>query len=243
MEEHLYRTFYEVETRHWWFVARQMIIEHLVHRDIQLTKGSRVLDVGCGTGAILASFSKDYECYGTDTSPLAIEFCRKRNLKEVYQCTLENFPHADLKFDLILMLDVIEHIGDDRGILRQASRLLKPGGHILITVPAYQFLWSKHDDVNFHKRRYVKSGLRQVFEETGMKIQLLSYYNTILFPLALISRFAQKILPTQIDKTLEIPPPFFNSLLTRTFSLERYLIGQLSLPFGLSLVGIAALNS
>ncbi len=239
MEEQLYHKFYEVETNHWWFVARQRIVHHIIENKIHLAKGSRVLDVGCGTGAVLASLSQQYDAYGTDTSPLAIEFCKRRNLDKVFQCTLDAFPYPDLKFDLILLLDVIEHIDDDKGIIRLASRFLNPGGSVLVTVPAYQFLWTRHDEINFHKRRYVKSGLRRVLEEAGLKLRLLSYFNTILFPVALVGRLGEKMFPPKIDQTLKIPSQILNSLLTETFSLEQNLIGHIPMPFGLSIVGLA----
>jgi SAM-dependent methyltransferase len=239
VEEQLYRKFYEVETSHWWFIARQRIVEHIIENNIRLAKGSRVLDVGCGTGAVLASLSQHYDAYGTDTSSLAIEFCKRRNLDKVFQCTLDAFPYPDLKFDLVLFLDVIEHIDDDKGIIRLASRFLNPGGSILVTVPAYQFLWTRHDDINLHKRRYVKSRLRRVLEEAGLKLQLLSYFNTILFPVALVGRLGEKMFPPKSDKTLEIPSHILNSVLTETFSFEQNLIGHIPMPFGLSIVGLA----
>jgi SAM-dependent methyltransferase len=243
MEEQLYRKFYEVETSHWWFVARQRIIQEIIEKETGIAPGSRILDVGCGTGAMLSSLSKRYDAYGTDTSPLAIEFCRQRKLQNVFQCTIEAFPFPDMKFDLVLLLDVIEHVDDDIGIVKAASGYLKQGGHILVTVPAYEFLWSRHDDINFHKRRYVKAGLRRVFERAGLKIQLLSYYNTILFPGALIGRLGERVFPPKGDRTLEIPSPSLNSLLTQTFAFEKNLVGRFPMPFGLSIIGLATQTS
>jgi SAM-dependent methyltransferase len=239
VEEQLYKKFYEVETSHWWFVARQRIVHHIIDINLHLAKGSKVLDIGCGTGAILASLSQQYDAYGTDTSLLAIEYCKQRGLRNAFQCTLEAFPRPDLKFDLILLLDVIEHVEDDSGLVKLASRFLNPGGSILFTVPAYQFLWSRHDDINFHKRRYVKSGLRHVLEGAGLKIQLLSYFNTILFPPALLGRLAEKVISSESDGALEIPFPVLNSLLTKTFAFEKNLIGRIPLPFGLSIICLA----
>ncbi|HEY6951605.1 MAG TPA: class I SAM-dependent methyltransferase [Bacteroidota bacterium] len=239
MEDELYRKFYEVETRHWWFVARQRIIEDLIVRKAGIERGSRVLDIGCGTGAVLASFSQRYEAYGTDTSPLAIEFCRKRGLQNAYEGTLSSLPHPELKFDLVLLLDVIEHIDDDVAMLKDASNVLKPGGLALITVPAYQFLWSRHDTLNFHKRRYVKSQLRQVVEQAGLKIEFATYFNTFLFPLALVGRLFEKLFQGTTDRTLDLPPKPVNALLTATFSFEKNFIGNIPLPFGLSIIAMA----
>lgn len=239
MEEQLYRTFYEVEDRHWWFVGRQRIVENLILRRIGLAPGSAVLDVGCGTGSILAMLSRHFEACGTDTSPLAVELCGKRGLKNVYQCTLETFPHPEQRFDLITLLDVIEHIDDDRSVVQQARGFLKPGGSILVTVPAYQWLWSPHDDVNHHKRRYTRPHLARVLEQAGLKPVVLSYYNTLLFPAALAGRLLQKLTGSASDTTLAIPPSPVNMLLTSFFSFERHLLNVSSLPFGLSLVAVA----
>lgn len=239
MEEQLYRTFYEVEQKHWWFVARQRIVEDLIRRRIGLTPGSSVLDVGCGTGAILAMLSKQFEAYGTDTSPLAVELCGKRGLKNAHCCTLDTFPHPDLRFDLITLLDVIEHIDDDLAVLQQARNYLKPGGTILLTVPAYQWLWSRHDDANHHKRRYTKARLAGVLKRAGLAPALLSYYNTLLFPAAVADRLIQKMTGATNDTTLTIPNAPLNSLLTSVFSFERHLLDLTSLPLGLSLIAIA----
>ena len=238
MEEQLYRKFYEVEKRHWWFVARQRILTDILQR-LDFSRSAQILDVGCGAGAILESFSKNFDAYGTDTSPLSIELCHQRGLRNVFQCMLDDFPRPEMRFDLISLLDVIEHIEDDQRVLRQARDYLKPGGFILITVPAYRWLWSRHDDLNHHQRRYVKSELAERLTSTGFAIQMLSYYNTVLFPIALASRVTQNILKSQTDPTLEIPHPLLNSLFTAIFAAERYWLRRATFPFGLSLVALA----
>ncbi len=237
MEGELYSRFFEVEERHWWFVARQMIVEDFIRRRLGVPQGADVLDVGCGTGAILKMLSQHYNAFGTDTSGLAIDFCRKRGLANAFCCTLDSFPHKNLRFDLITALDVIEHIDDDLGVVRKASEILKPGGALLVTVPAYQFLWSAHDELNHHKRRYVRSGLRRVLEEGGLKVEVISYYNTFLFPIALANRLTEKLLMLQSDE-LALPSPILNDILLRIFALERIPLRTLSFPFGLSLIAI-----
>jgi 2-polyprenyl-3-methyl-5-hydroxy-6-metoxy-1,4-benzoquinol methylase len=239
MEEQLYRKFYEVETSHWWFSTRQKIIGDMIKRKAALRPSSKILDVGCGTGAILAMLSTQYEAWGTDTSPIAIEYCRKRGIANAFCCTLETFPHPEMRFDLITMFDVIEHIDDDIGVLRQARQLLKAGGKILVTVPAYEFLWSIHDDLNHHKRRFVRSQLRKVLEASGFNVELISYYNTILFPSAVVQRITKKFIMPATDTTLNIPALWLNSLLGKIFSFERILLKRFSLPFGLSLIAVA----
>jgi 2-polyprenyl-3-methyl-5-hydroxy-6-metoxy-1,4-benzoquinol methylase len=239
MEDQLYKKFFEVETTHWWFTARQSVVSDVVRRNVPLSPESRVLDVGCGTGAILAMFQKQCEAYGTDMSPLAIDFCHKRGLANAFCCTLESFPRRDLRFDLITLLDVIEHIDDDKGVLKQAYELIKPEGTILVTVPAYQFLWSSHDDLNHHKRRYVKPQLRRILEEAGFTIRKISYYNTLLFPTALVSRGAERFFKPKTDTTLDIPPGPVNTILREIFGIERFLLRATALPFGLSILALA----
>ena len=239
MEDQLYKKFFEVETTHWWFTARQSIVSDIVRCNVPLSSHSRVLDVGCGTGAILAMFQAQCDAYGTDMSPLAIDFCHKRGLANAFCCTLDTFPRRDLRFDLVTLLDVIEHIDDDKGVLKQAHELIKPEGNILVTVPAYQFLWSSHDDLNHHKRRYVKSQLRNVLEGSGFTIKRISYYNTLLFPTALVGRGAERFFKAKNDVTLDIPPGPINFLLKEIFGFERFLLRTATLPFGLSIIALA----
>lgn len=239
MEEELYRKFYEVETIHWWFSARQEIVSDVIRQKVNLPDGARVLDVGCGTGAILSKLSEQFEAYGTDTSALAVEFCRQRGLANAFCCTLDTFPRPELQFDLVTMLDVIEHIEDDSATLRQAGRLLRSGGRLLVTVPAYQFLWSHHDDLNHHKRRYTRTALRQVLEQSGFTVEMLSYYNTLLFPTALFERIVEKMITMGSDTTLKIPPLPLNKMLKSIFSTERFFLRKIAFPFGLSVIALA----
>lgn len=238
MDEQLYHRFFEIEKRHWWFVARQAIVEYLVAHRCHLFPGAKVLDVGCGTGSVLAGLSKQFEAYGTDTSPSAIEYCRKRGLKNAYVCTLQDFPHTELRLDLITMLDVIEHIDDDVQILHQAWNRLAPNGRILLTVPAYQFLWGPHDVANHHKRRYTRSLLKKVMDQSGFIVETVSYFNSILFPLALIRRGIGLLIAERQDEFMAIPPRPVNALLKSVFMMEKYVVRRASFPFGLSVLGI-----
>jgi len=239
MEEVFYRTVYEIEKTHWWCVARQRIVEDVIDRGIKLPPRARVLDVGCGSGAVLEALSERFEAYGTDTSRLAIDLSHQRGLTNAFCCTLEMFPHPEFRFDLITLLDVIEHVDDDRGVLKEAHRYLKPGGWALVTVPAYEFLWGPHDVVNHHKRRYARPGLRRVLEATGFEVRRLSYFNTILFPAALVAWAAERLLGVGADPRPSVPPAPLNTLLTAVFSSEKYLLRGLALPYGLSILALA----
>jgi len=238
MEATFYQTVYDIEKVHWWCVARQRIVEDVIQR-LRLPPGARVLDVGCGSGAVLEALSERFEAYGTDTSQLAIDLAGQRGLTNAFCCTLATFPRAELRFDLATLLDVIEHVDDDLAVLREAHQYLKPGGWALVTVPAYQFLWGPHDVVNHHKRRYTRGHLRRVLQAAGFELRQLSYFNSVLFPAALAAWAGEKLAGMGNDPRPRVPPPWLNSLLTAVFSLERYLLRGLTLPYGLSLIAVA----
>lgn len=231
--------FFDVDERHWWFVARTVIIEDLISHRITLPRDSTILDAGCGAGSILKRLSKNYDCHGIDTSPKAIEFCRSRGLTNVSVATLETCSAPAQGYDLILLLDVIEHIDNDVQALQQASQLLNPRGHILLTVPAHPSLWSSHDDVNHHKRRYTRRTLRQSLQGADLSMLFLSYYNSILFPLAIFERLWQNVGRREPQESLSIPPSPINNLLTSIFASEKLWLRHGSFPFGLSLIALA----
>jgi SAM-dependent methyltransferase len=239
MDKSLYTKFYEVENVHWWFVARRFIVEEILARQLHLPPGATVLDVGCGTGGVAACLAKRYQVFGTDTSPLAVDFCRKRGLKNIHCGTLDDAPFSENQFEAILLLDVIEHIDNDENVLRQVWRLLRPGGFAVITVPAYNWLWSRHDDLNNHKRRYTASTLRAPIERAGFRIRKLSYFNCILFPLALVERLVLKALGSSPADGLTIPFGPLNTFFKWLFELERFPLRKMRLPFGLSLIVVA----
>jgi 2-polyprenyl-3-methyl-5-hydroxy-6-metoxy-1,4-benzoquinol methylase len=240
VDEWLYHKFYELESKHWWFVGRERIVLDLAKNRCALRPGARVLDVGCGTGGVLAEFSRDYDAFGIDSSPLAIDLCGKRGLKNVSVGLLQDLPKDSVGFDLIMFLDVIEHIADDAGVLRAASEHLAPAGSILITVPAYPWLWSAHDEANHHQRRYTRKTLIDTLARASLVPTFISYLNTFLFPAALLERFAAKMKRSQEqDAGLKMPPNWLNKLLTKTFASERLFLRSMRFPFGLSLVAIA----
>lgn len=242
MEETLYPHFYKVEKEHWWFVARQRIILNFLRLHLPLSKETRVLDVGCGTGAILDAFSRRYTAFGQDVAPQAIDFCRKRGLTNLFLGKLGSYPQ-DERFDLITLLDVVEHVEDDLGMLNEAHGLLRGNGYALVTVPAFPALWGPHDIATHHKRRYTKSTLRGVLASAGFQVQYLTYFNTLLFPVALVKRFLARFLGSSEMSDLEIPSRPLNTLLRKTFEIESGIVPRLSLPFGLSLLCLAKRNS
>ena len=235
MEEELYQQFYEIENTHWWFAARRRILVRYLLHHATTSRRLKLLDVGCGTGAILAEVSRYFDAYGMDASPLAIEFCRKRGLSKLFVGNLDAFPGTE-RFDIITLLDVIEHIDDDGDALRQAYGRLNEEGAILVTVPAYQWLWSSHDVVNHHKRRYTRTTLARVVSGAGFRIHHLTYFNTLLFPVALLRRVFARASDKQQADDFRVPARPVNTALSGIFGVEQYALLHTTLPFGLSLL-------
>jgi SAM-dependent methyltransferase len=234
----LYHRFFEVEDRHWWFVARQRIVLDLIGRRSGPGRGRPALDVGCGTGAFLKDLSSRWNAWGIDTSELAIEYARRRGLTQLALGTLEEFRPASGSFDLITALDVIEHIQDDVAVLRQMGERLSPGGMIIVTVPAHPWLWSAHDEINHHHRRYTRHTLADAVSAAGLQLDYLGYFNCLLFPLALVQRAVARLTGKLLDDGLTVPSGWLNASLRSVFALERHAVGRIPLPFGLSLIAV-----
>jgi 2-polyprenyl-3-methyl-5-hydroxy-6-metoxy-1,4-benzoquinol methylase len=238
VENYLYPHFYKIENEHWWFAARQKILWNFISRNFSLTKNSKVLDVGCGTGAILDTFAKNFDAYGQDVSEQAVDFCKQRGLKNVFRGYLNELPSHLKEFDLVTAFDVVEHIEDDLGVLKQMHSLLKKNGSVLITVPAFQMLWGAHDVVTHHKRRYIKKSLRNIMQNAGFEIVRMSYFNFFLFPVAVARRIQAKITKVDEAKDLEMPSPFVNSVLKSVFETEKFILPSINFPIGLSLIAV-----
>ena len=239
MEEKVYHSNFNVENSYWWFTARAHIIHSLINSICRLPKNSTVVDVGCGTGGFLSELAKDYTAIGTDTSALAIEYCTKRGLEHLHLGTLDDFPWQKWTVDAVTMLDVIEHIEDDHAVVRQVYDLLRPGGFFIATVPANPWMWSAHDVIHMHYRRYTKSSFTNLLTSAGFVPQKISYFNSFLFPLAALKRLTQKNLnPEDIHAVVDPVPALVNSLFHNVFAAEARLLSSMSFPFGVSLVAI-----
>ena len=242
MEKDFYLQYASVEDKHWWFVARRQIIEQVI-RKLSLPKNAQILEAGCGTGGNLQMLSRHGQVSAMELDEIACQFANQRQVTTVKRGTLpDNIPFA-LHYDLILILDVIEHLDDDLSALKALYYKLKPGGYLLVTVPAYQFLWSEHDEINHHKRRYRLQGLKEMVRKAGYEVIYGSYFNTFLFPIVVIVRGLGKLLQkqnnNQFSSDLVLPSKPVNQLLTWLFANERYLINRFTLPFGLSILFLA----
>jgi len=229
----------EHDSRHWWYVARRDILADYVARYADLPKGAKILEIGCGTGHNLPMLGQFGDVDAIEIDAAAREIAARRLGKPVGAAPLPELSGVERgSYDMIAVLDVVEHIEDDVGGLRAMAACLKPGGKILITVPAHQWMWSAHDVVNHHKRRYSKRTLTDALRAAGLRWRKLGYFNSLLFPVAVAARIAGKL--TGKDDSDDSPPAApLNSMLGSIFRLERHLLGRMPLPPGLSLILIA----
>jgi len=239
VEAELYHQMRDLEDRHWWFVGRRAIVASLL-RSSGLPEDARILDLGCGTGGNLAMLSAFGQMVGAELDEHAAQLARERGLAPIVCGKLpDGLPLDTGIFHCVTLLDVLEHIDDDRATLEAVNRLLVPAGQLLITVPAFPFLWGAHDVAHHHHRRYRAKGLRQLLETTGYEITTLSYCNTWLFPVAAAVRLLRRCLPGgDAGAELNLPPAPVNALLAAVFASERHLL-RMGLPFGVSLVVLA----
>lgn len=239
MESFTYQLMRDIEDEHWWFVARRKILKELL-ATLKLPVPSDILEVGCGTGGNISFLQAFGNVIGVESDESAAMMAKQRKQAPILAGSLpDELPDFERQFDLIVLFDVIEHIDKDGESLQTLASLLKPGGHIVLTVPAFSFLWSQHDDENQHKRRYNRRNLRAMVTCNGFRIDYLSYFNFWLFPVVAAIRLFRKALPYKGSwQDMRKPTLILNKLLQLIFSSERHLIGKLYLPFGMSLVTV-----
>jgi SAM-dependent methyltransferase len=236
MEDEAIRQMAAVESRHWWFVGRRSLVAGLLD-DLGLARPARILEAGCGTGGNLEMLGRLGEVAAFEPHPYCLEQARSRGNADVRAGQLPNgIPFTPGSFDLVTALDVLEHLADDRSGLVALGHMLKPGGHIIATVPAFSFLWSEHDIRHHHYRRYTRKSLADLAIAAGLAEIRCNYFNTLLFPAVAGIRFAKNILHLRGATDDMLPPSPLNRLLTHVFAAERHLVGWLPLPFGTSLV-------
>ncbi len=239
MEKKLYDEMFKMETHHWWFVARRKILLYLIDLFFYKNREAKIADLGCGCGANLFEIRKHYDAIGMDISQDAKNYCAKRNIKIVIGSLPDKIALPKNSFDMVLMSDVLEHIEDDHKTVKNVSNLLKKGGLMLLTVPAYPFLYTKRDAFHHHKRRYTKKQLHTVLTDNKLSKIILSHYNFWLFPMIAVIRILGKLFPKKNHPgDLTVPPKPINTFLEHLFASERYFLPKITLPFGLSLIAI-----
>ena len=234
------RTMLEVDEHHWWYRGRRSIVSAEL-LTLSLPDRARVLDAGCGSGRMLEELVAYGEVSGVELDPDAAAAAAQRGICEVEVGRLEELPFEDDSFDLVTCLDVLEHVPDDRQALAEMRRVTKPGGWLLLTVPAYPALWSLHDVANHHFRRYRRRSLRLAVVESGWEVDRLTSFNTVLLPAAAIVRMLQRNGHPDSSYTpeLELGPAWLNALLELPLRVEaRWLRAGRKLPAGLSLLAV-----
>lgn len=236
MEKHVYPVFFEVEQKHWWYVGRRKILSEFVAAAVKDVKGSepQILDVGCGTGGNVMMLNEHGEAYGIDISQDAVDFCHQRGLERVELGAADELPFEDGKFDLVTALDVVEHLDDDLGALKEFHRVVRPGGKILIFVPTFMFLWGIQDDVSNHRRRYRLPELLRVIRQAGFEVERSSYANITFFMPVLVIRTLMRWFKMKADTELGIGLSAMNKPQGWLFGAERFWLRHFNIPFGVS---------
>jgi SAM-dependent methyltransferase len=241
METGEYSEMYRLESFYWWFVARRKLLEWLVRSVAPDVQWPVILDVGCGTGMNHEALSKFGEVFSSDLSKEAVDYSKARGITRLALSRVELLGFSSGAFDLVTALDVLEHIDDDLAAMHELCRVMKPGGVLLITVPAYGFLWSEHDEALHHKRRYAAYELRNKLARAGFDVERTTYYITTLFFPILAMRIVQNIFKKSVHpKTSHvILPKWLNGLLIWILGVEKRLLSWINFPFGVSLICVA----
>ncbi|HEY7033952.1 MAG TPA: class I SAM-dependent methyltransferase [Thermomicrobiales bacterium] len=248
MDPTFYASYFRHETTHWWFRWRFDLISDVLGglpQDGRL----RILDAGCGTGQMLKCLESHGEAIGIDSSSQAVGYAQERGVRRLVRGSITDPPFRGGSFDCVVALDVIEHVDDDVGILTKLHEVVKPGGHLIVTVPAFRTLWSEHDEINQHKRRYRAGQLAHLIEEAGFDLQRVSYCNTTLFLPVLAMRKAKNLLRSvrrargrtagALRSDLDEYPAPVNAALAWVMRGETRLMRRVDLPFGVSILAVA----
>jgi len=246
MDIQLYQRFYEIEDWYWWCVGTRRVFLDLIERS---GVRGRALDVGCGTGAILTEFPPGWSVVaGCDYAPEALGFCQQRQLHQLVRSTGVDLPFATGAFDLVMAIDVIEHLDDDAGCVQEMTRICRSGGCVLVHVPAFEILWTDKDDLNHHRRRYRMQEITDLMQRCGLRVETAFHLNTLIFPIALLRAAEQKVRESvgarrpvsiaSVDRLYNLPK-WLNRTMLGVMTFERWIFGRATPPVGMSLVCLA----
>lgn len=238
MERAVFDRMAELDQDHWWFIARRRILASVIERIVKPPKKAQVLEVGCGTGHNLEMLGAYGALEACELDDCARALAAKRLGREIKSARLPDLSMFGRdSYDLVALLDVLEHVPDDVASLKAILKRLKPGGALVLTVPANPWMWSAHDVAHHHFRRYSKRELKRVVREAGFEVALLSFFNTLLFPLVAAARVVGKLTRKEsADDSLPSGP--VNGILEQIFGLEAGMVGRTPMPFGVSLVAV-----
>lgn len=235
-----FRQMQALEEGHWWFRGKRLLLEALVER-AAASGGRHLLDVGCGTGGVLQAFAGRGAVVGIDRDELALLFCRGRGLDKVVRGSALALPFAAGAFDVCVMMDVLEHVDDEGALLGEARRVLRPGGAVIVSVPAFRALWSQHDVTFEHLRRYRRGELEARVRAAGLRVEWSSYTNFFVFFPALLWRSFRRWTGAApgVRTDFVALPGALNRALVGTYRCEAALIRRTALPFGVSVACVA----
>ncbi len=238
MERLVYDRMAEVDSRHWWYRARREVLAKLIARKVRPRERADILEIGCGTGHNLSMLGRFGHVEAIEVDPAARVIATQRLGREVGSVPLPQLAGVpERHFDLVALLDVLEHVEEDRAALRSIGQRLKSGGRLLITVPAFPWMWSVHDELNHHKRRYTKRMLRSAITDAGLHCEFMGYFNSLLFPLAVVARQVGR-LTGKLDSDDKLPAKPLNALFETVFGLERHAIGRVPFWPGVSIATV-----
>lgn len=227
-----------MERENWWYVSRRNIADELL-RDALPRQAAIILDVGCGVGSNLPALRPHAQAvHGLDISPRALKYARRQGFDSLTEASAEKMPYPDESVDTVICMDALEHLDDDKAVT-EIVRVLKKGGTLLVTVPAFTSLWNENDDYSHHLRRYRKSELEALLTRHGLHISKLSYWNMLFFlPVWVVARFYTRGSGAERNN-LSYIPKFLNLPLVWAMRAERAIGAIIPLPFGVSLYALA----
>jgi len=244
MEIREYDNMYRVEADNWWYVGLRELTHAFINKFVKRKNDVMLLDAGCGTGGMLAECS-GYNAAGLDISEESMKFCRMRNLKNLLRGSVDRMPFKDSVFNIVISFDVLcnTNVQDDFKTLREMYRIMDKNGVLLINLPAYNFLRSRHDESFHQMHRYTVRELREKVRSAGYTVERITYRNTIIFPLMATIRIMERLFPSVLagkESDMKRLPRLLNIFLRHVLILEnRIIIGGLSFPFGLSVFCVA----
>jgi SAM-dependent methyltransferase len=235
--------YYELGKSYWWLAGKYRIIHDVLLRLLPAGGATRLLDLGCGPGNMLDFLAGHGTVFGSDFSADALRFCRGRRHERVFRADFHRLPLREKSFDVVTAIDVIEHLQDDTRAIAELFQIVRPGGHLVVTVPAFMSLWGDHDELYGHFRRYRRRELRTKLQAAGFQVRKLSYFEPLFFVPLWLFRKWKKLMPrkgglAQKDDFVATPGPL-NAVLTEAIALERFAIRHVSLPVGVTLLGVA----
>lgn len=242
MDKQYYKDYYHFEREHWWYTARKCILAFLIEKKIYNNQPLKILNVGTATGATSIMLQSFGEVTSIEYDADCVAFVNSLTSLHVQQGDITQLQYNNDSFDLVCAFDVVEHVKEDKKAVDELMRVCKTNGHVFITTPAFMFLWSEHDVVNHHIKRYTRKELSILFEENQSEFLLKSYFNSILFlPIALVRvlmwpfhKLRKKDKPVESDFS-RFNTGFLNKLLFAIFNAEKFIISKFNLPFGVSI--------